>query len=259
MISEFIKQLRKKNNLSQDFVAKYIGVSRPTYLLIEKGDRELTISEAQKIANLFNLSLDNILNCIDEKIKINLKKETINSDNKREEIRIDVPQNKADKFKEVLLYILSKVGAKPNVGLTVLYKLLYFIDFNYYEKYEEQLIGATYIKNHFGPTPIYFSKIIEDMKQKNEVEEVKSQYFLHDQKKYLPKRPADLSKLSANELQTIDQVLSQLSDKTAKELSDYSHEDVPWKTAIEGKPIDYEAVFYRTDKYSVRDYGDNNL
>jgi transcriptional regulator with XRE-family HTH domain len=259
MLGKFIKQLRKKNNLSQNYVAKHIGVSRPTYLQVEKGDRELTISEAQKIADLFNLSLDNILNCIDEKIRINLKKETRNSNNKGEEIRIDVPQNKADKFKEVLLYILSKVGAKPNVGLTVLYKLLYFIDFNYYEKYEEQLIGATYIKNHFGPTPIYFSKIVEDMKQKNEVEEVKSQYFLHDQKKYLPKRPADLSKLSANELQTIDQVLTQLSDKTAKELSDYSHEDVPWKTAIEGKPIDYEAVFYRTDKYSVRDYGDNKL
>jgi len=259
MLAEFIKKLRDKYELTQDYVAKCIGVSRPTYLQIEKGERELTISEAQKLADLFNISLNNLLNCVDEKIDINLKKDAIVSSDSENEIRIDVPQNKSDKFKEVLLYILSKVGAKPNIGLTVLYKLLYFIDFNYYEKYEEQLIGATYIKNHFGPTPVYFSKIVEEMKKKNEVEEVKSQYFLHDQKKYLPKRPANLSKLSANELQMIDQVLSQLSDKTAKELSDYSHGDVPWKTATEGKTIDYEAVFYRTDKYSVRDYGDNKL
>ena len=61
------------------------------------------------------------------------------------------------------MYVLSKVGSKPNVGESVLYKLLYFIDFNYYEKYEEQLIGATYIKNHYGPTPIEFVKIVEDM------------------------------------------------------------------------------------------------
>jgi transcriptional regulator with XRE-family HTH domain len=257
MLAEFIKKLRTKNNLSQDFVARHIGVSRPTYLQIEKGERELTISEAQKMADLFNLSLENFLNCVDEKVKFNLK--TDKTTVKENEIRIDVPQNRSDKFKEVLLYILAKVGAKPNVGMTVIYKLLYFIDFNYYEKYEEQLIGATYIKNHFGPTPIFFSKIVEEMKKKDEVEEVKSQYFLHDQKKFLPKRPANLLKLSANELQTIDQVLSQLSDKSAKELSEYSHGDVPWKTAEEGKPIDYEAVFYRTDKYSVRDYGNDKL
>ncbi len=47
-----------------------------------------------------------------------------------------------------LLYVLNKVGCKYNVGETVLYKLLYFIDFDFYEKYEEQLIGATYVKNH---------------------------------------------------------------------------------------------------------------
>ena len=65
---------------------------------------------------------------------------------------------------------LGKVGAKPNVGETVLYKLLYFIDFNYYEKYEEQLIGATYIKNHHGPTPIEFQAIVNEMIEKKEIE-----------------------------------------------------------------------------------------
>lgn len=257
MLSQFIKELRHKNNLSQDFVAKKIGVSRPTYLQIEKGERELTISEAKKMSDLFNLSLENFLNCVDEKVKFSLKAD--NTVIKKDEIRIEVPQNKADKFKEVLLYILSQVGAKPNVGLTVLYKLLYFIDFNYYEKYEEQLIGATYIKNHFGPTPIYFSKIVDDMKQKNEIEEVKSQYFLHDQKKYLPKRPANLSKLSANELQMIDQVLSQLSDKSAKELSIYSHSDTPWMVKKQGEALDYESVFYRDSIHSVRDNSDDQL
>ncbi|QQS18171.1 hypothetical protein IPL68_06065 [Candidatus Saccharibacteria bacterium] len=44
------------------------------------------------------------------------------------------PQTNPEKLREVLLYVLGKVGAKPNVGETVLYKLLYFIDFDYYEK-----------------------------------------------------------------------------------------------------------------------------
>jgi hypothetical protein len=73
-------------------------------------------------------------------------------------IRINIPQKNIGKFKEVLLYILNKIGSKPNIGETVIYKLLYFIDLNYYEKYEEQLIGATYIKNHHGPTLKEFKK-----------------------------------------------------------------------------------------------------
>ena len=41
-------------------------------------------------------------------------------------------------------------------------------------------------------------------------------------------------------------------------LSQYSHEDVPWISAEDGKPIEYEAVFYRTPKTSVRNYDDDS-
>ena len=254
MLAKFIKKLRLKNNFNQSYVAEYIGVSRPTYLQIEKGSRDLTITEAKKLADLYGLSLDSFLNQQEIVVEFSGKKEI-----KKNEIRIDVPQDKVEKFKEVFLYILSQVGAKPNIGMTVLYKLLYFIDFNYYEKYEEQLIGATYIKNHFGPTPVFFSKIVEEMKKENELEEVNSKFFLHDQKKYLPKRQADLSKLSANELQMIDQVLFQLSDKTAKELSEYSHTDTPYMVKKQGEVLDYESVFYRDDTHSVRDNSHDQL
>ena len=39
MLSKFIQQLRKKNNLTQEFLAAKIGVSRPTYMQIEQGER----------------------------------------------------------------------------------------------------------------------------------------------------------------------------------------------------------------------------
>ena len=92
------------------------------------------------------------------KVEIKKKQLTVKAAAKQEE-RISVPQERLDKFKEVLLYIIKKVGAKPNVGEAVLCKLLYFIDFDYYEKFEEQLIGAIYIRNHFGPTPVEFPAI----------------------------------------------------------------------------------------------------
>lgn len=57
-------------------------------------------------------------------------------------LRISGPQKNVKKFKETLLYLLTRAGGKPNVGETVLCKLLYFIDFDHYEKYEERLVGA---------------------------------------------------------------------------------------------------------------------
>ena len=45
-------------------------------------------------------------------------------------------------------------------------------------------------------------------------------------------------------------------DKTAKELSDYSHKDIPWIGTKEREIIDYDAVFYRNELTSVREYDD---
>ena len=185
-----------------------------------------------------------------------LEKEKECKTSKTAGIRIIVPRANIKKFKEVLLYVLGRVGAKPNIGETALYKLLYFIDFDFYEKFEEQLTGARYIKNHYGPTPVEFQKIIEEMKEKGEIERVKSRYFQYDQKKYLPRRESDLSKLSAREVKHIDEVLARLSNKNANELTEYSHSDVPWRVHKDGEIINYESVFYRDQDHSVRSYED---
>jgi len=143
----FIQRLRKKNNYSQQYLAGQLGISRPTYIQIEKGERELTVSEAKKLAGIFGLSLLNFLNNKEEKgVSVVVKPSKKKRQKKEPEVRISVPQENIDKFKEVLLYVLGKVGARSNVGETVIYKLLYFIDFDFYEKYEEQLMGAVYVK-----------------------------------------------------------------------------------------------------------------
>ena len=260
MLIEFIKEQRKKHGLTQDFLASALNISRPTYVQIERGARELTVSEAEKLAQIFSISLEDLLREKESSIIVTVEKDRQQPmGNQTEDIRISIPQKNLEKFKEVLLYVLSKIGGKPNVGETVLYKLLYFIDFDYYEKYEEQLMGATYIKNHYGPTPIEFKNVVAEMIKQGEIVRVTSKYFNYPQQKYLPVKEPDLTKLKdARELQHIDEVLARLGDKNAIELSDYSHEDIPWVVAKENKPLDYEAVFYRTPKTSVRNYDDGN-
>jgi transcriptional regulator with XRE-family HTH domain len=250
-LGQRIKGLREETGFSQDKLAELLGLLRPTISQIELGKRKVSAEELVKLSKIFNLPVEAMLD---------LRKEpevVLREARKRKElkppIRINVPQRNLEKFKEVLIYILNKVGAKPNVGETVIYKLLYFIDFDYYEKYEEQLVGATYLKNRFGPTPAEFKKIIDQMKGK-EIEKVESSYFAHPQTKYLPLRKPDLSKLKASEIEVIDSVLSRLSDMNATQISEYSHNDIPWLTTEEGKVIEYETVFYRIPPYSVREY-----
>lgn len=256
MRQNYILQLRNKNGFTQEYVAKELGISRPTYIQLERGERELTVSEATKLAALFSLTLTDFLNENPTSYEVEITETKTNLSPKTNEVRISIPQANVDKFKEVFLYILKKAGGKPNVGMTVLYKILYFIDFDYYEKYEEQLMGLVYKKNHYGPTPALFDTVIADMIKENKIEAVKSKYYQHEQMKYFinPKIEPKLNILTGQELEHIDWELKRLSDQSAVYLSNLSHKDVPWISAEIGKPLDYEAVFYRTADTSVREY-----
>ena len=255
-LGKAVKRLREDLGLSQEEVAARLGLPRPSISQIESGRRKVAADELLKLSQLLHAPHDQLLG-LKPAPQVSLVKDSPSAaaTAKPEALRISVPQKNMAKFREVLLYILNKVGSKPNIGEAVLYKLLYFSDFNFYEKYEEQLIGATYIKNHFGPTPVEFKTLIERMIDGAEVERVKSSYFNFPQTKYLPLRSPDLSRLSAGELEIINQVLNRLSDMNAAQISEYSHKDVPWLTTEDGKKIEYESVFYRTPEYSVRESG----
>ncbi len=252
-----IKILRETLRISQEKLAQSLKLDRASLSLIENDKRSLKADELILLSTALNISIDELLN-LKTSPEVVLQR-TLKSKEKKNDLRISVPRKNLKKFREVLIYILGKVGAKPNVGETVLYKLLYFIDFNYYEKYEEQLIGATYIKNHHGPTPIEFNFIVNEMIENKEIEIVKSKYFQHMQKKYLPHREPDLSVFNANEIKEIDHVLQKLSGMNAATISEYSHQDVPWMVTPERQKIDYESVFYRTPAYSVREYKNDEI
>jgi transcriptional regulator with XRE-family HTH domain len=242
-MSTWIKNKRNLTGLSQGEVAKSLGISRPTYSKLEQGTLKPTEQQKGILGRIFHMSPENVAkNALESAIVPG------------EVVMREIPHENAEKFKEVLLYILGKIGSRPNIGQTVLYKLLYFMDFDYYEKYEEQLIGATYIKNTYGPTPISFAKIVKQMQADGSLVEVKSKYFDKNQTKYVPVRNADVSSLSGRELHHVDEVIERLGHLNATDLSKLSHQDTPWKVAREKEEINYEHVFYRSEETSVRAY-----
>ena len=61
-IHDRIKELRNQLHLSQDYVAKFLGINRSTYTQMENGKRKVLADEVAQLSILFGVSADSLLN-----------------------------------------------------------------------------------------------------------------------------------------------------------------------------------------------------
>lgn len=237
-----IKKYREEFEYSQEKLAEKMGLPRSAISLIESGKREVSSSELALFAKIFDLSIDELLYKDKCERVVNLK-------TKNEKPKFD-----KEKFKQILLYLIEKCGSKINVGKTVIYKLLYFIDFDYYELNEEYLTGELYRKIEHGPAPCHFEEIEKELLENKMIFKTVVDYHDYKQIKYIPLVKPNISLLTATEKEIIDNIIERLSSMNANQIEDYSHEDIPYEITADQDIIDYETVFYRKDLHSVREY-----
>ncbi len=256
MFASNLARLRAYSDLSQQQVAEKLDMARATYANLETGKKSPTLEQLNAIGELFDVPSPQLIDGVSP-LPPNASTEVQPvqfAPNGPDIMPRETVVERVDTLREVLLYVLDKVGAKPNVGETVLYKLLYFIDFDYYEKTGKSITGLRYMKNHHGPTPTQtFVSVVKGMEQRGDLEIVSTKYFNHVQKKYLPVIKPELKYVSGEELRHIDEVLARLSDKTATELSSLSHRDMPWMATADGSNIRYQLAKYRTADTSVQE------
>ena len=220
---------REKSSKTQKQVADVLKISIAEYREVEADEAGLTLQQIKKLARFFGVDYYDFL----------------------DRLEIRYVRKDLEKMKQVVLYIINKNGSKPHFGETVLHKILYFIDFDYYEKYEKSLMGSTYIKNYHGPTSKDLDSVITALEKSNAVKTRTVDYFGYKQKKYDALQEPNLDVLSAQEIKHIDAELERLSSKNAKEIEEYSHGDIPWECSKNQQDIEYEFVFYRGEEYSV--------
>ncbi len=245
-LGQKIKELREMNELSQDELAKKLDLSRPAISEIERGNRAVEALELAKIADIFKVDIDHLLR--DEE-PVESKQKTFFKNNFK---------FNPGKLKNLILYILEKCGGKPNIGETVLYKLLYNSDFDCFEVTGKPITGMDYVHIQFGPVPVarQYSNVIKDMIKNDELKIFTQQYFGLSQKRYVALKNYDTDILNdMREIKVIDEVIACLSDKTATQIEDYVHEDAPCKLTDKGQIIPYELVFQRAIPYAHNDYG----
>lgn len=253
-LGQRLVELRKAKGLSQDELAKQIGIARSALTLVELGKRSLDAFELYRLSAVLGFSIDYILSAGYTFVGVEDKEE---EDMQEKIARISVPELNTKKLKQVLLYVLERCAGKSNVGEAVLNKLLYFIDFNYFELFETHLTGARYIKLPYGPVPQRLDVLISRMVEAGEVARIKTEYHKYQQTRFLPLMKPDLTLLLASEKDVIDRVVDQMSDWSAATISEYSHGDMPWLATRDGEEIDYELAFYRGAPFSVRNYAED--
>lgn len=70
MISRNLKSLRKKNQYTQEEIAEKINVSRQSVAKLENGESNPDIESCIKLANLYNVKLDDLVNHSEEETGI---------------------------------------------------------------------------------------------------------------------------------------------------------------------------------------------
>lgn len=155
-----------------------------------------------------------------------------------------------EKYTNLIMYILFRCCGKPNLGKTVLCTVMYFIDFDYYERYGEFLTKETYIKSRRGIRPKHFRKITQKLIDKDKLFLRKEPYYNRILHRYYP-TVIPTPKFSQRELAVINSCIRNLSDNNAYTITRHAWADKPLVKAELGCEIDYDDVFLRDENYSI--------
>lgn len=143
------------------------------------------------------------------------------------------------KFAEMILYVARETEGDRRCGATKLNKILFYADFGAFRKLGRSISGQEYQKLERGPAPRALLPVVGDLEVEGACVWAERNYLGFQQKKLLARREPDLSLFSAEEIDILRSVIDELSDLSATEVSDLSHNFLGWQAAQLGETIPY--------------------
>ena len=220
MFIQKIKEYRNEKGLSQEQVAKAIGVSRPTYTAIENGKQKLDLEEAKKLAGLFGIDVDTL-----------------------------VSGNVPDilKYKHMILaYLRMRLSSRDHkVPKTKLAKLLYLADFAWFYDHLESMSGMQYRKIAYGPVPDMFFRAIDELEESGKIiverknTEGKEMFLISESES---NKNEKIMTLSEDEQKLMHKIAEKWKDKKTEEIVNFTHNQMPYALCRQDELIPYGLI-----------------
>jgi transcriptional regulator with XRE-family HTH domain len=205
--AKFIKEARLKKGFSQSELALKLGISRPSYIAIEQGKRELTMGEFEKLSGILGVSFE------------------------------EVKKGESPNYEKYKQMILSFLRLDKKIPKTKLAKLVYLADAGWYYYHLQSMSGMQYRKIQYGPVAESYFSMIDELYQNGqiEIEQTKEGAMLISQTRSGAKK--DLSEMKKEESELIKNIGKKWKGKKTKEIVEFTHNQLPYLCAKENDII----------------------
>lgn len=223
-LNQFIKTLREERGISQQEIADKLGMSRPSYIAVEQGKKELSLSEAHKISSVLGISLKDMETGI-------------------------IPDY--EKYKEMIISFLRFFSSKGDgkIPKTKLAKLLYLADFSWFYENMKSMSGMQYRRIQYGPVPDLYFRALDELEEEGRIDRdnKKSDAILISENDGSKKMP--IGKLKKGELALITKIAKKWQNKKTREIVNFTHNQLPYKVCSSDELIPYELIIQEDPEY----------
>lgn len=149
------------------------------------------------------------------------------------------------KLGELILYLAERGRSDPYFGATKLDKVLLFADFLSYARRRMSITSQVYVKEKWGPIPTQLVKVKKALADAGLIQEKKASAIggKHQRHTIIPKRKADMTEFSDEEIAIVDEVFDKLRSYNASEASALSYRRLPAGDFEIGETFPYSAAF----------------
>ena len=215
-IGAYLIRARIASGITQAELAKRLGVSQPMVHKHEIAEYQgANIQTLGEVAKSLHVSLD---------IEAVSAQRTVEYQPARQEA--------------TMLYFLQQVNNRF-LGRTKLMKLLYYTDYEWLEKTGASITGDAYVAKPFGPMPKHALATLQRLEKRGAIRVENTKIADYDQERYLPLEDPDAALFTREELEHLQTIARRFEHWTAKQMTNLSHEDWPWKSTRLGEEINF--------------------
>lgn len=223
----FITYLREERKLTQAEVATATGMSRASYVGVEKGTKELTLAEADAITKLFGITIDELL-------------------------QTEAP-NLAKYRNMMMAYLRAAKTDRVALKKTKLAQLLYLTDFSWYFHHQKSMSGVSYRHTDFGPLADVYFRLLEEMEAGgvlNIKQIYRDDYHMYEIEETRTSAKKILVELTKKELAQISIIWTAWRDSSTAEIVTFTSEQAPYRDSVVGEVIPYTSILSE-DTYTL--------